>query len=125
MAVLVAESVDLVVDNVAEEGIPTMLQLLRRGGHYTSSYVVASPIVIIDMRDMYLKNIWLIGTTTWDEPAFPNLIRYIEAGELRPPLGTTWPLCEIAAAQDAFTKNDIAGNSVLIPPEEPPVNIPR
>ena len=72
------------------------------------------------MRDMYLKNIWLIGTTTWDEPAFPSLIRYIKADELRPPLGTTWPLCEIAAAQEAFTKNDIVGNFVSIPPEETP-----
>ena len=83
----------------------------RRALH--SSYVVASPIVIIDMRDMYLKNILLIGITTWDEPAFPNLIRYIEAGELRPFLAATWP----PPAQDAFTKNDFVGNFVLIPPE--------
>ena len=69
------------------------------------------------MRNMYLKDISLIGTTACDEPVFPNLIRYIEAGEIRPLLAVTWPLGEIAAAQKAFTKKDFVDNFVLIPPE--------
>ena len=115
--VLGTESMDLVVDNVAGEGFPTMLKLLRRGGRYTSSGAIAGPIVDLDMRDMYLKDISLIGTTAWDEPVFPNLIRYIEAGEIRPLLAATWPLGEIAAAQRAFARKDFVGNFVLIPPE--------
>ena len=74
------------------------------GGRFTSSGAIAGPIVDLDMRDMYLKDISLIGTTAWDEPVFPNLIRYIEAGEIRPLLAATWPLGEIAAAQKAFAK---------------------
>ena len=49
---------------------------------------------------------------------FPNLIRYIEAGEVRPLLAATWPLAEIAAAQQEFSKKDFVGNFVLIPPQE-------
>ena len=79
---------------------------------------IAGPVVDLDMRDMYLKGISLIGTTAWDEPAFPNLIRYIEAGEIRPLLAATWPLAEIAAAQQEFSKKDFVGNFVLIPPQE-------
>ena len=94
-----------------------MLKLLRRGGRYTSSGAIAGPIVDLDMRDMYLKDISLIGTTAWDEPVFPNLIRYIEAGEIRPLLAATWPLGEIAAAQEAFAKKDFVGDFVLILPE--------
>ena len=52
-------------------------------------------------------------------------MRYIEAGEIRPLLAATWPLCEIAGSQEAFPKKDFVGNFVLIPPEDPPVNIPR
>ena len=115
--VLGTESIDLVVDNVAGDGFPTMLKLLRRGGRYTSSGAIAGPIVDLDMRDMYLKDISLIGTTAWDEPVFPNLIRYIEGGEIRPLLAATWPLGEIAAAQEAFARKDFVGNFVLIPPE--------
>ena len=116
--VLGPESIDLVVDNVAGDRFPTMLKLLRRGGRYTSSGAIAGPIVDLDMRDMYLKDISLIGTTAWDEPVFPNLIRYIEAGEIRPLLAATWPLGEIAAAQEAFARKDFVGNFVLIPPED-------
>ncbi len=30
------------------------------------------------MRDLYLKDLTLVGCTAWDEPVFPNLISYIE-----------------------------------------------
>lgn len=48
---------------------------------------------------------------------FPNLVRYIEAGEIRPLLAATWPLAQIAAAQEAFARKDFVGNFVLIPPK--------
>ena len=117
IAILGEGAVDLVIDNVAGDGFPTMLKLLRRGGRYTSSGAIAGPIVDLEMRDMYLKDISLIGTTAWDEPVFPNLIGYIQAGEIRPLLAATWPLGEIAAAQEAFARKDFVGNFVLIPPE--------
>jgi NADPH:quinone reductase-like Zn-dependent oxidoreductase len=64
------ESVDVVIDNVAGPGFGTHLKLLRRGGRYVSSGAIAGPIVELDMRDMYLKDITLIGCTAWDEPVF-------------------------------------------------------
>lgn len=113
-----AESIDLVVDNVAGADFPTMLKLLRRGGRYTSLGAIAGSVVSLDMRDMYLKDISLIGTTALDEPVFPNLIGYIEAGEIKALVAATWPLAEIAAAQQEFSKKDFVGNFVLIPPQE-------
>ena len=109
-------SVDLVVDNVAGDGFPTMLKLLKRGGRLVSSGAIAGPIVDLDMRDMYLKDIRLIGCTAWDEPVFPNLIRYIEANEIHPLLAKTFPLNEIATAQAEFLEKKHIGNFVLIPP---------
>ena len=116
--VLGTESIDLVVDNVAGANFPTMLKLMRRGGRYTSSGAIAGPVVSLDMRDMYLKDISLIGTTAWDEPVFPDLIRYIEASEIKPLLAASWPLAKIAMAQAEFAKKDFIGNFVLIPPQE-------
>ena len=40
-------------------------------------------VMTLDMRTLYLKNLTLIGCTAWDQPVFPNLISYIEGGELR------------------------------------------
>ncbi len=118
LEVLGEQSVDLVVDNVAGNGFPTMLKLLKRGGRFVSSGAIAGPIVELDMRDMYLKDITLIGTTAWEEPVFPNLIRYIEQGEIRPLLAKTFPLSGIAEAQQEFLLKTHVGKFVLIPPQD-------
>ncbi len=114
--VLGAQSIDVVVDNVAGPNFPKMLKVLKRGGRYTSSGAIAGPMVTLDMRDMYLKDITLIGCTAWDEPVFPNLITYIQNGEIRPLLAKSYPLHNIADAQREFMKKKHFGNLVLMPP---------
>ncbi len=109
-------SVDVVVDNVAGPGFPAMLNVLKRGGKFVSSGAIGGPIVQLDMRVFYLKDLTLIGCTGWDEPVFPNLISYIERGEIRPLLARTYPLDRIAEAQREFLKKTHVGNFVLIPP---------
>lgn len=116
VAALGENVVDVVVDNVAGPGFPDMLKVLKRGGRYVSSGAIAGPVVSLDMRNMYLKDITLIGCTAWDEPVFPNLISYIERGEIRPLLARTYPLDQIADAQRDFLKKEHFGNFVLVPP---------
>jgi NADPH:quinone reductase-like Zn-dependent oxidoreductase len=110
------KSVDVVVDNVAGPAFGGMLKVLKRGGRYVSSGAIAGPLVTLDMRDFYLKDITLIGCTAWDEPVFPNLVSYIEKGEIGPLLAKTFPLERIADAQRAFTEKTHVGKFVLIPP---------
>ncbi|MEM7799606.1 MAG: zinc-binding dehydrogenase [Chloroflexota bacterium] len=116
IAELGESSVDVVIDNVAGEGFPTLLKLMARGGRYASSGAIAGPMVNMDMRDFYLKDLSLIGCTAWDEPVFPNLIGYIERGEIKPLVDRVYPLEEIAVAQQAFMQKTHVGNFVLIPP---------
>ena len=111
------DCVDVVVDNVAGTGFGAMLDVLRRGGKYVSSGAISGPIVELDMRLFYLKDLTLIGCTGWDEPVFSNLISYIERGEIRPLLARTYPLENIAIAQQEFLKKSHVGNFVLIPPQ--------
>ncbi len=110
------ESVDVVIDNVAGVNFGSMLKVLRRGGRYVSSGAIAGPVVELDLRDMYLRDITLMGCTAWDFPVFPNLISYIEKGEIRPLLAYTYPLARIADAQRAFQEKRHVGKIVLIPP---------
>lgn len=108
--------VDVVVDNVAGKGFGGMLKVLKRGGRFVSSGAIAGPLVTLDMRDFYLKDLTLIGCTAWDEPVFSNLISYIEKGEIKPILAKTFPLKQIVAAQREFTEKKHVGKFVLIPP---------
>jgi len=110
------DSVDLVVDNVAGAGFGAMLKLLKRGGRYVSSGAIGGPMVTFDVRDFYLKDLTLIGCTAWDEPVFPNLVSYIERGEIRPLLARAFPLQEIVAAQREFLEKRHVGKFVLVPP---------
>jgi NADPH:quinone reductase-like Zn-dependent oxidoreductase len=110
------KSVDVVIDNVAGPSFGGMLKVLKRGGRLVSSGAIAGPLVELDMRDFYLKDLTLIGCTAWDQPVFPNLVSYIEKGEIKPLLAKTFPLKNIVDAQREFSKKDHVGKFVLIPP---------
>ncbi|MEO8170285.1 MAG: zinc-binding dehydrogenase [Oxalobacteraceae bacterium] len=113
------KSVDVVVDNVAGPAFGSMLKVLRRGGRYVSSGAIGGPLVALDLRTLYLNDLMLIGCTAWDEPVFPNLISYIERGELRPLVAKTFPLDRIAEAQREFLEKKHVGKFVLIPFQAP------
>ncbi len=110
------KSVDVVVDNVAGSAFGDMLKVLRRGGRYASSGAIGGPVVALDMRTLYLNDLTLIGCTAWDETVFPNLVAYIERGEIRPLVAKTLLLDQIAEAQREFLEKNHVGNFVLIPP---------
>lgn len=114
--ILGRDSMDIVVDNVAGSGFEAMLDILKRGGTYVSSGAIAGPLVHLDMRTFYLKDLKLTGCTAWDEPVFANLISYIERGEIRPLVEKTYPLERIALAQRDFLEKRHVGKFVLIPP---------
>lgn len=116
LAVLGPESVDIVIDNVGGGAFGKLLKLLKRGGRYLTSGAIAGPVVELDMRDMYLKDIMLVGCTAWDAPVFPDLISYIENGEIRPLVAAIYSLDRIAEAQQAFQEKRHIGKIVLIPP---------
>ena len=109
------ESCDVVIDNVAGPGFPAALEAVRRGGCLVTSGAIAGPIVDLDVRTLYLRDIRLIGSTAWDEPVFPNLVGYIERGEIRPRVAKTFPLTDIVAAQQEFLRKAHVGKFVLIP----------
>ncbi len=116
VAALGEDAVDVVIDNVAGPAIGGMLEVLKRGGRYASSGAIAGPIVTLDMRTFYLRDLTLIGCTAWDEPVFPNLISYIKNGEIRPLLAKSFPLEQIVEAQKEFAKKKHVGKFVLLPP---------
>jgi len=115
VAVLGEKSVDVVVDNVAGDGFGQMLKILKRGGRFVSSGAIAGPIVTFDIRDMYLKDIRLIGCTAWDEAVFPDIVGYIERDEIKPLVARQFRLSDIAQAQREFMHKNFFGNFVLIP----------
>ncbi|MDH3631089.1 MAG: alcohol dehydrogenase family protein [Gammaproteobacteria bacterium] len=111
-----SDSVDVVVDLVAGDGWPLLLDVLKRGGRYVTAGAIAGPLVELDVRTLYLKDLTLIGCTFQEDIVFENLVGYIERGEIRPLVAKTFPLAEIAEAQQVFLDKKFTGKLVLIPP---------
>ena len=109
------ECVDVVIDNVGGPHFEGELKALKRGGRYASSGAIGGPLVNLDLRTMYLKDLTLIGCTAWDEPVFPQLISYIESHRIKPLVAKTFPLADIAHAQQEFLEKNHVGKFVLIP----------
>ena len=110
-------SVDVVVDLVAGPGWPSYLDVLVRGGRYVTAGAIAGPIVELDVRTLYLKDLSFFGCTFQDDVVFENLIAYIERGELKPVVAKTYPLSQIHQAQEDFLSKKHVGKLVMIPPQ--------
>ena len=110
------KTIDIVIDVVAGPNWPNYLTLLKIGGRYGTVGAIAGPLVELDVRTLYLKDLTLMGSTFQDKVVFENLIGYIERGEIRPVLAKTYPLSDIAIAQQDFLDKKFTGKLVLIPP---------
>ena len=88
---LQGQPVDVVVDVVGGDQFPALLQVLRRGGRYAVAGAIAGPIVELDLRTVYLKDLRLIGCTIPEPGVFGDLVGYIERNEIRPVVARTYP----------------------------------
>jgi NADPH:quinone reductase-like Zn-dependent oxidoreductase len=100
--VLPEEAFDVVLDLVGGPRWPALLEALAVRGRYVTSGAIAGPIVEMDLRTLYLKDLTLIGSTRQDPGVFTDLVGYIERAEIRPVLAETYQLRELRTAQEAF-----------------------
>ncbi|MDJ0956540.1 MAG: alcohol dehydrogenase family protein [Arenicellales bacterium] len=107
--------VDVVADIVGGSNFPTWLDLLARGGRYVTSGAIAGPIVDLDLRTLYLKDLELWGATVMPQDVFARLVDMIEQRKLKPLLAKTFSLAEIGTAQSEFLKKKHVGNFVIVP----------
>lgn len=106
-------SVDVVLDMVAGDQWPQLMKILKKGGKYGICGAIAGPIVKFDVRDAYLKDLSLFGTTFQSTHAFKQLVTYIEQGKIKPVIGKEFELKDIVDAQKAFLSKKYIGKIVL------------
>lgn len=107
------EHFDAVVDIVGGPQFSAILNVLKRGGRYGVSGAISGPIVDLDLRTLYLKDLRLIGCTVLEPEVFGNLVSYIERGEIRPMIAAVYDISEIVKAQEAFLTKQHVGKIVL------------
>jgi NADPH:quinone reductase-like Zn-dependent oxidoreductase/nitrite reductase/ring-hydroxylating ferredoxin subunit len=106
-------SMDVVIDLVAGAQWPSLLEVLKPFGRYAASGAIAGPLVELDVRTLYLKDLSLFGCTVLGPGVFSNLVRRIERQEIAPLVAATFPLAQIAEAQTQFASKQHIGKLVL------------
>jgi alcohol dehydrogenase len=106
---------DAVIDVVGGPAFPALLRALRPGGRYAVAGAIAGALVEADLRDIYLSDLTLHGCTFQPPEVFAALVARINAGTVRPLVSRTYPLSDIALAQEDFVTKRYPGKLVLIP----------
>ena len=114
-AALEGETVTVVADVVGGPLWLALIDVLARGGRYTCSGAIAGPMVELDLRSLYLRDLTFTGSTVVPGHVFRDVVGYVEGGELRPVLAATYPLSELRVAQQAFIDKRHVGNIVVTP----------
>lgn len=109
------DSVDVVIDVAGGAQWGALLQVLRPGGRYAVAGAIAGPIVELDLRTLYLKDLSLFGCTVLGSGVFAELVGHIASGRIRPLIAATYPFREIARAQADFLTKRHVGKIVLLP----------
>ena len=76
---------------------------------------IAGPIVEMDVRSLYLKDLTLYGCAFQEDVVFENIIRYLSERRLKPAIAAIFPLEEIVTAQRQFLEKSQVGKIVLLP----------
>ncbi|MEZ9550615.1 alcohol dehydrogenase family protein [Vibrio breoganii] len=113
VSILGVNSVDVVIDLVGGNSWPTLLDVMKPKGRYAVSGAIAGADVTLDLRTLYLKDLSFFGCTVIEPEVFPNLVKRIESGQIKPLVAMTFPLQQIEQAQLAFMDKKHLGKIVL------------
>ena len=106
-------SIDIALDVVGGSAFMPLINALRQGGRYSSSGSIAGPLVEFDLRQLVYKDLQLTGATIVPPGTMQRLVKLIEQDKLRPLLAQTFPLQDLALAQQAFLEKKHVGNIVV------------
>ncbi|TCU30981.1 NADPH:quinone reductase-like Zn-dependent oxidoreductase [Rhizobium azibense] len=108
-------SIDVVADLVAGSMFNDLLKILRPEGRYTTAGAIGGPVVQLDLRTIYLKQLELHGSSQGTRADFHRLVRYIEEKKIRPLVGGVYRLSDFRRAQTDFMAKNFIGKLVVVP----------
>lgn len=107
--------IDVVADLVAGPMFNDLLAILRPEGRYTTAGAIAGPVVQLDLRTMYLKQLQLHGSSQGTRGDFRRIVSLIEEGKLKPIVGGVYRLSDFHRAQTHFMAKRFVGKLVVQP----------
>jgi NADPH:quinone reductase-like Zn-dependent oxidoreductase len=112
---VVAGGIDVAVDLVAGPVLADGLSLLRPGGRWVVAGALGGHRVEVDVRQVYLANRALVGSTMHTPAVFRRLVAMARRGEVRPVVAATYPLEDLHRAQADLAGRALVGKLVVTP----------
>ena len=107
------ESIDVVVDTVSGPMLPDLIEILSTQGRYATCGAMGGPMVEIDTRRIYLKNLELHGASQGTRRDFKAVRDYALSGKIKPLVAGTFALEDLGRAQEKFKKKEFVGKLVV------------
>ena len=105
--------IDVVVDTVSGPLLPDLIEILKPQGRYVTCGAMGGPMVEIDMRRIYLKNLEMHGATQGTRRDFAAVRDYALSGKIKPLVAKVFTLDELGQAQEEFKKKGFVGKLVV------------
>jgi NADPH:quinone reductase-like Zn-dependent oxidoreductase len=107
--------VDLVVDNVGAATLNTSMAVVARGGRIVIVGSTSGPQVEIDIRNIFGKQISLIGSTMGTPKDFRDITRLLWSGRIKTIVGEVIALSEGRRGFEIMERGEMFGKIVLAP----------
>ncbi|WP_165246282.1 zinc-binding dehydrogenase [Paludisphaera soli] len=104
---------DVVIDSVGGETYAACVDLLRPGGRMASFGATTGPVPNLLSRQVYWKQLNLLGTTMGSPADFEAMLALFADGSLRPVVDRAFPLADAAAAHRHMDEAGQFGKIVL------------
>jgi NADPH:quinone reductase-like Zn-dependent oxidoreductase len=107
--------IDVVADLVGGAMFNDLLRILKPEGRYVTAGAIAGPVVQLDLRTFYLKQLEMHGSSQGTRADFRRILRYVEEGRIKPLVGGVHRLSDFHRAQADFVAKEFVGKLVVVP----------
>jgi NADPH:quinone reductase-like Zn-dependent oxidoreductase len=107
------EGVDVVIDSVGKDTFQNSIRLLKPAGRLVIPGATTGPISEVDLRQIFWKQLKVIGSTMSNQKEFRKVMDLIFSGKIRPIIDKIFPLEQITEAEQYLSEHRQFGKIVL------------
>jgi len=107
------QGVDVVIDSVGKDTFQKSIRLLKQGGRLIIPGATTGPISEIDLRQIFWKQVKIIGSTMSNQKEFREVMELIFNGKLKPIIDKVFPLEKVVEAEQYLNAHKQFGKVLL------------
>lgn len=105
--------VDVVIEHVGGDTFVKSILAVRRGGRVVTCGATSGPKVEVDLRQVFFRNVEVLGSTMGPKSVLFDIVRHIERGTLRPVVDRVLPIAQAREAHRVLEAREAFGKVVL------------